>query len=101
MQENAAIKQFVPKSAAELIETINSIKRPDRYYAILYKTSTGAILGVSEMPNLPPSVLATMNNDRTVGGAKPSTQKVLVEMTLPASDYIVTGSQTIAVEVIR
>ena len=101
VQENAAIKQFVPKGAAELIKTINAIKRPDRLYAILFRTNTGAIVGVSEMPNLPPSVLATMNNDRTVGGSKPSTQKLLIEMTLPASDYIVTGLQTIAIEVVR
>ncbi|MGB5015290.1 MAG: hypothetical protein WBO68_14810 [Pyrinomonadaceae bacterium] len=101
VQENAAIKQFAPKSAAELIEIINSLKRQDRLYAILYRTSTGAVVGASEMPNLPPSVLATMNNDRTAGGAKPTTQKVILDQILPGSDHIVTGSQTIAVEVIR
>ncbi len=101
VQENAAIKQFAPKSADELIEVINSMKRQDRLYAILYRTSTGAVVGASEMPNLPPSVLATMNNDRTAGGAKPTTQKVVFEQVLPASEYIVAGSQTIAIEVIR
>lgn len=101
IQENAAIKQFTPKSAAELISVINSIKRADRLYAVLYRTSTGAVVGASEMPSLPPSVLATMNNDRTAGGAKPTTQKVLVEQVLPASDHVVAGSQTIAIEVVR
>lgn len=101
VQATAASQQFVPKTAAELIKTINSIKRPDRLYAIVFKTSTGAIVGVSEMPALPPSVLATMNNDRSAGGAKAATQKILLETSLPASDYIVTGSQTLAIEVIR
>lgn len=101
VQENAAIKQLAPKSAAELIRVINSLKRPDRLYAILYRTSTGAVVGASEMPNLPPSVLATMNNDRTAGGAKTTTQKVVLEQVLPASEYVVAGSQTIAFEVVR
>ncbi len=101
VQENAAIKQLAPKSAAELIRIINSLKRPDRLYAILCRTSTGAVVGASEMPNLPPSVLATMNNDRTVGGAKPTTQKVVFEQGLPASEYVVAGSQTIAIEIVR
>ena len=101
VQANAAIQQFVPKSAAELIQTINSTKRPDKLYAIVFRTSTGVVVGVSEMPNLPPSMLATMNNDRTAGGAKPSTQKILLEQTIPVSEYIITGSQTLVIEVIR
>lgn len=101
VQENAAVKQFAPKNAAELIRVINSLKRPDRLYAILYRTSAGTVVGASEMPNLPPSILATLNNDRTAGGAKPTTQKVLFEQVLPASEYVVAGSQTIAVEVVR
>ncbi len=101
VQATSATQQFVPKSAAELIKTINSIKRSDRLYAILFKTSTGAIVGVNEMPSLPPSVLATLNNDRTGGGSKAATQKMLLETALPASEYLVTGSQTLAIEVVR
>ena len=101
VQENAVTKQFAPKSAAEMIRVINSLKRSDRMYAILYRTSTGAVVGASEMPNLPPSVLATINNDRNAGGAKPTTQKVLFEQVLPTSEYVVAGSQTIAIEVVR
>lgn len=101
VQENAAIKQFTPKTAAELISIINAMKRSDRLYAILSRTATGAVVGASEMPNLPPSVLATMNNDRSAGGAKATTQKVLFDQLLPTSDYLVSGSQTIAIEVVR
>jgi len=100
-QQNNAATQFTPKNAAELIATINRLKRSDRLYAILSRTSTGAIIGSSEMPNLPPSVLATINNDRTAGGTKASVQTVLSETVLPASTYIVSGSQTLQIEVIR
>ena len=100
-QQNAAITQFVPKNAAELIATINRLKRPDRLYAILSRTSTGAIIGSSEMPNLPPSVLATLNNDRTAGGSKPAVQSIVSEMELSALDFIITGQQTLSIEIIR
>ncbi len=101
VQQNAAFTQFVPKTAAELINTINHLKRPDRLYAILSRTSTGAIIGSSEMPNLPPSVLATLNNDRTAGGSKPAVQTIISEMELAPLEYIINGQQTLVLEVIR
>ena len=101
VQQNSAVTQFVPRSAAELIATINRLKRPDRLYAVLSRTSTGTIIGASELPNLPPSVLATINNDRTAGGTKPSVTTVISETELPAGDHIVSGSQTLTIEVVR
>lgn len=101
VQQNSAITQFVPKTAAELIATFNRLKRPDRLYAVLTRTSTGAVVGVSEMPSLPPSVLATMNNDRTAGGSKPTVNTIIGEWELPSGEFIVSGSQTLTVEIIR
>lgn len=101
VQQNSALTQFVPKTAAELINTINRLKRPDRLYAILSRTSTGAIIGSSEMPNLPPSVLATLNNDRTAGGSKPAVQTILADLELQPGEYIITGSQTLTIDVVR
>ena len=101
VQQNAAITQFTPHNTAELIATINRLKRPDRLYAVLTRTTTGTIIGSSEMPNLPPSMLATLNNDRTAGGSKPSVQTILSEIELPPGEYILTGSQTLNIEVIR
>lgn len=101
VQQNMAITQFSPKSAAELIATINRLKRPDRLYAVVSRQSTGAVIGVNEMPNLPPSVLATLNNDRTTGGSKPTLQTILVDQELQPGEYIVSGSQSLTIEVIR
>jgi hypothetical protein len=100
-QVASSVTQFTPRSAAEMISTLNRLKRSDRLYAILTRTSPGIVIGANEMPNLPPSVLATMNNDRTAGGAKSVVQTVVAESDLPASEYIVTGSQTLNLEVIR
>ena len=101
IQENAAIKQFTPISAAELIRTINLAKRSDRLYVYGYRTVAGAVIGANEMPNLPPSMLATINNDRSVGGSKAATQRSVIDQMLADGEYLVTGSQTIAIEVIR
>ena len=101
VQQNSAITQFTPRNAADLISTINKLKRPERLYAVLTRTSTGAVIGSSEMPNLPPSVLATLNNDRTAGGTKPSVQTTVAEIELPSGEFIVSGSQTLNIEIIR
>lgn len=101
VQEKLPAQQFVAKTAAELIDTINSLKRSDRLYVLGIRTSTGAIIGSSEMPNLPPSVLATINNDRSAGGTKPTVQTVMIDQEVSPTDYIVSGQQTLSIEVIR
>ena len=101
VSQNAAIAQFTPRSAAELISTLNRLKRPDRLYAVITRTSSGAIIGSSEMPNLPPSILATLNNDRTVGGTKATVNTVIADIEIPMTGFIVTGSQTINLEIVK
>jgi hypothetical protein len=101
IQQNAAIQQFVPKNLGELVDTINKMKVPDRLYSQIVRTSSGAIIGVSEMPNLPPSVLATLNNDRTAGGVKPAVQSVIAENEIPPAEFIISGQQTLAIEVVK
>ena len=101
VQQASSIQHFVPRNLAELITTMNKAKMPDRLYAQTIRTSGGAIIGASEMPNLPPSVLATINNDRTAGGVKPSVQTVVSEMQVPQADFIIAGQQTLTINVIR
>ncbi|MBK9528428.1 MAG: hypothetical protein IPO41_08960 [Acidobacteria bacterium] len=101
VSQNSAITQFTARSAAELITTLNQLKRPDRLYAVISRTSTGAVIGSSELPNLPPSILATIHNDRTVGGSKPTVNSIVADLEIPATEYIVTGSQTISIEIVR
>jgi hypothetical protein len=53
------------------------------------------------MPNLPPSVLATLNNDRTVGGIKPAVQTIVNELAIAPAEFLITGQQTLTIEVIK
>jgi hypothetical protein len=101
IQRDSAIQQFVPRNLGELISTINKLKSNDRLYAQISRLSTGAVIGASELPNLPPSVLATINNDRIVGGVKPVVSTVVYETTLPPSEFIITGQQSLSIEVIK
>lgn len=101
IQQNSIIQQFVPKTLAELVSTINKAKKSDRLYAQLFRTTNGTVIGVNEMPNLPPSVLATMNNDRTAGGFKPTTQTVVSEQLIAPAEFIIAGQQTLAIEVVK
>ncbi len=101
IQQESSVQQFVPRDLSELITTINKVKISDRLYVQTVRTSTGAIVGVSEMPNLPPSVLATLNNDRTAGGVKPAVKTVLSEAVVAPAEFIITGQQTLVIEIIR
>jgi hypothetical protein len=101
IQQNAAIQQFVPRHLGEFIATINKLKLADRLYLQTFRTTSGAIIGSSEMPNLPPSVMATLNNDRTVGGIKPAVQTIVNELTLPPAEFLISGQQTLTIEVIK
>ncbi|MBA3631292.1 MAG: hypothetical protein H0W58_00535, partial [Acidobacteria bacterium] len=101
IQQNAASKQFVPKDLSELIKTINKLKKDDRLYVQTYRVTNGAIIGANEMPNLPPSMLATLNNDRTAGGFKPTVLTVLTEQELPPADFLISGQQVLTIEVVK
>jgi hypothetical protein len=101
IQQNAASKQFVPKDLSELIKTINKLKKDDRLYVQTYRVTNGAIIGANEMPNLPPSMLATLNNDRTAGGFKPTVLTVLTDQELPPADFLISGQQVLTIEVVK
>ena len=101
IQQNDALLQFVPKNLTELIATINKIKKSDRLYVQTFRTTSGAVIGANELPNLPPSMLATLNSDRTAGSFKPTVQTIVTEQEIAPADFVAGGQQTLAVEVVK
>ncbi len=101
LQANDASKQFVPKDLNELVKTINQLRKGDRLYVQTNRITNGAIIGANELPNLPPSMLATLNNDRTAGGFKPTVLTVLTEKELPPAEFLISGQQVLTIQVIR
>src|SRR5215203_3255824 len=101
IQQNSSIQYFVPRDLGDLVATINKLKQSDRLYLQTFRTTNGVVIGSSEMPNLPPSVLATLNNDRTAGGIKPAMQTIVNELALPPAEFLISGQQTLTIEVIK
>lgn len=101
VQKDSAAQHFVPRDLAELVAMINKLKSSDRLYAVTSRSSQGVIVGANVMPNLPPSMMATLNNDRIAGGVKPLVQTIVSESVLPPSEFIITGSQSLSIEVVK
>lgn len=101
LQRVSQANQFIPKNLGELIKTINEVKKNDRLYLQAFRITNGAIIGAKELPNLPPSVLATLNNDRTAGGFTPTVITALIEKEIPPAEFLITGQQVLTIEVVR
>jgi hypothetical protein len=101
LQQVAPSRSFVPKTVGELVNTINQVKKNDRLYAQIYRVTNGAIIGTNELPNLPPSMLATLNNDRSVGGVTPTILSPIFEQELAPAEFVVSGQQVLTIEVVR
>jgi hypothetical protein len=101
LQPKSPNQHFVPNNLAELIKKINEIKKNDRLYVQTHRVTKGAIIGSSELPNLPPSVLATLNTNKTVGGFKPTLETILTDQEMSPAEYLISGQQTLEIEVVK
>ncbi|HKE58786.1 MAG TPA: hypothetical protein VKB46_18875 [Pyrinomonadaceae bacterium] len=101
LQEGSPAKAFVPQDLGQLVRAINTIKKTDRLYVKLFRITAGAVIGTSELPNLPPSVVATLNSDRTSGGYTPTVLSPVYEKELPPAEFVIAGQQLIAIDVVR
>jgi hypothetical protein len=101
LQEGSASKAFVPQNLGQLVKAINTVKKSDRLYVKLFRITSGAVIGTNELPSLPPSVVATLNSDRTSGGYTPTVLSPVYEMELPPAEFVISGQQLIAIDVVR
>jgi hypothetical protein len=92
---------FMPKDMGQLVRAINKLKKNNRLYVKLMRSGGGAIVNNEEMPVLPPSVLATLGSQRTSGGYTPLSVATLSESALPPSQFIISGQQTITINVVK
>lgn len=100
LQEGSAAKVFVPQDLEQLVKTINKVKKSDRLYVKLFRITPGAVIGTSELPNLPPSVVATLNSDRNSGGYTPTVLSAVYEMELPPAEFVISGQQLIGLDIV-
>ena len=97
----AQAADFLPKDLGQLVRTMNKMKRNNRLYVKVLRSSGGAIVNSEEMPTLPPSMLATLGSQRTSGGYTPLNVATLSERELPPSKFVISGQQTITINVVK
>ena len=100
LQEGSAARAFVPQDLGQLVQAINKVKKSDRLYVKLFRITPGAVIGTSELPNLPPSVVATLNSDRNSGGYTPTVLSAVYEMELPPAEFVISGQQLIGLDIV-
>ncbi len=92
---------FTPKSIGQLVAGINRVRKAGRLYARLSQAEGGAMIRNEELPALPPSVLATLGSDRTVGGYTLTTSRIILEKDLPPTAYVISGQRTLKINVVQ
>lgn len=100
IQQALNAMQFTPRSLGELVALIRRAKKEDRLYVQLTRAASGAVIGATELPDLPPSILATMGSDRNAGMFKPMTQSLILEQELPPAAFVVNGKQMVGITVV-
>jgi hypothetical protein len=101
LQQVSAAQNFVPKDLGQLVGAINKMKKNDRLYVKLFRITPGAVVGTDELPSLPPSVVATLNSERSSGGFTPTALSPLAEKELPPAEFVIEGQQLIGINVVR
>jgi hypothetical protein len=101
LQQASASQWIAPKDLSQLVTSINKLKKNDRLYVKLFRTTPGVMIGTDELPNLPPSVVATLNSDRTSGGHTATAMSPIFEKELPPAEFVVVGQQLVSLNVTR
>lgn len=92
---------FTPKSSAQLVRELNRLRKAGRLYVRLSQSENGAVIKNEELPSLPPSVLATLGSDRTVGGYTLTATKTILEKELPPAEFVISGQRTLTINVVQ
>jgi SpoIVB peptidase S55 len=92
---------FTPKSLDQLVRELNKIRKSDRLYVRLARAESGAVVKNEEMPSLPPSVLATLGSDRTIGGYSLTRSATIFEKEIAPAEFVISGQRTLTVNVVN
>ncbi|MBL8193433.1 MAG: hypothetical protein JNM06_06595, partial [Blastocatellia bacterium] len=79
----------------------SNLPRNDRLYVKLYYPDTGAIINNQAMPSLPPSMMATLDSDRSTGGYLALPVANVLTQEVPPASFLIGGQQTITIKVVQ
>jgi hypothetical protein len=90
--------RVVPRDLGQLITLMNRLRRNDKLYIIASRGDTGAFLGGSRLPNLPPSVTTLLTRPRSAGNYAFVAERGVLEEEIPA-DAALDGFARVMLEV--
>lgn len=91
--------QFIPQNTYQLIRAINNLKKNDRLYVRLYRSSPGVVIAGEEMSALPPSMLEIHNSGKSTGTSRPLSNVIHLEREMEITRFILEGLKTIQLNV--
>ena len=80
--------RIVPRDLGQLIVLMNRLRRNDRLYIVASRGDTGAFLGGSRLPNLPPSVTSLLTRPRSAGNYAFIPERGVLEEEIPVDAAI-------------
>lgn len=100
-QQNSSVGSLSASSLKETIALLNRARKDDHLYLQLMRYGNSIVMGTAEMPNLPPSIVASMGAGNFTGGNKTISQNVIVDVELERSSFATSGNQTMTITVVR
>ena len=100
-QQNSSVANLSANSLKEAIALLNRARKDDHLYLQLMRSGNSIVMGTAEMPNLPPSVVASMGTGNFTGGSKTISQNVIVDVELERFPFATSGNQTMTITVVR
>jgi hypothetical protein len=83
--------KFRPQNFDELVYILNNMKKNNVLYIQLKALEKGAIIGGKELPNLPPTILNILSENKTKGAVDNLREFVLKEFEVPMEYGIYAG----------
>jgi len=91
--------QFIPQNTYQLIRAINNLKKNDRLYVRLYRSSPGIVIAGEEMSSLPPSMLEIHNSGKSTGTSRPLSNVIHLEREMEVTRFVLKGIKTIQLNI--
>jgi hypothetical protein len=89
-----------PKSAAQLVSTVNSLRANTKAYVRVWRADPAFQLEGEDFPDLPPSVSLILSGSQpALGSVSQTRNSKLAELEINAGDVMISGSKTVQVEV--
>jgi hypothetical protein len=92
--------ELIPRDLSQLIRYINNLRKNDRLYVRFYRQEPGAVVRGENLPGLPPSIISIMKSARNSGGAIHTRILPIREYELPATEYVVAGSESLTLTIV-